>query len=172
MPRVPSVAHIAGHSALFHVYSASFGRVTTKYNKADTLMPSSIVSKVVLLSALAVPALAVSFRTFLVEHPLSSSRTRNIKKQATLSPSCRRSASLDLVNPKHHQAWADSYSIDLSRQEIGYASDEELLARFTKGFFGGWTFAAESNILMILHAFGRQLFPLGFSSRSYQMTQY
>ena len=134
-------------------------------------MPSPIVSGVVLLSALAVPALAVSLRTYLIEHPLSSTRTRTIKTQAALSPSCTRSASLGIVNPKHHQAWTESYSINLSRREIGNASDEDLLARFTRGFFGGWTFAAESNILMLLQAFGLQLFPLHISSRSYQTTQ-
>jgi hypothetical protein len=132
-------------------------------------MPSSIIaSKLVLLSALAVPVVAVSLRTYLIEHPLSSSRTRTIKTQAALSPSCASSSSLGIINPKHHQAWADNYSIRLSRLEIGNASNEELLARFTKGFFGGWTFAAENNILMFLHAFGRQLVPVGFSSRSYR----
>jgi hypothetical protein len=113
-----------------------------------------------------IPAIAVSLRAYLIEHPLPSSRTRTIKTQATLSPSCVPSASLGIVNPKHHQTWTDSFSIKLSRREIGAASDEELLARFTKGFFGGWTFAAENNILMLLHAFGRQLVPVGFSGKS------
>jgi hypothetical protein len=127
-------------------------------------MPLPIASKLVLLSTLTIPAIAVSLRAYLIEHPLPSSRTRTIKTQATLSPSCVPSASLGIVNPKHHQTWTDSFSIKLSRREIGTASDEELLARFTKGFFGGWTFAAENNILMFLHAFGRQLVPVGFSS--------
>jgi hypothetical protein len=130
-------------------------------------MSSAILSKVVLLSTLAAPVVAISLRAYLIEHPLSSSRTRTIKKQATLSPSCASSSSLGIVNPRHHQAWTDNYSIKLSRREIGNASDEELLSRFMKGFFGGWTFAAENNILMFLHTFGRQLVPVGFSSMSY-----
>jgi hypothetical protein len=129
-------------------------------------MPLPIASKLVLLSTLTIPAIAVSLRAYLIDHPLPSSRTRTIKTQATLSPSCVPSASLGIVNPKHHQTWTDSFSIKLSRREIGTASDEELLARFTKGFFGGWTFVAENNILMFLHAFGRQLVPVGFSGRS------
>jgi hypothetical protein len=130
-------------------------------------MPSTIASKLVLVSAFAVPAVAVYLRSYLIEHPLSSSRSRTIKTQATLSPSCAASASLGIVNPKNHQAWTDSYSIKVSRWEIGNASDEELLARFTKGFFGGWIFAAENIILMTLHAFGRKLMPVGFSSPSH-----
>lgn len=130
-------------------------------------MPSPIASKLALLAALAVPTIAVSLRAYLVEHPLSSSRTRTIKTQASLSPSCTYSSSLGIVNPAQHQAWADNFSIKLSRREIGTASDEEILARFTKGFFGGWTFAVENSVLTLLHAFGRQLVPVGFSSRSY-----
>lgn len=121
------------------------------------------------VTALAVPAVAISLRTYLIEHPLSSSRTRTIKTRATLSSSCTPSASLGIVNPKNHQAWTDSYSIRLSGREIGDTSDEELLAKFIEGFFGGWTFAAENNILLILHAFGRQIVPVGFSSRFYEI---
>jgi hypothetical protein len=73
------------------------------------------------------------------------------------------------VNPKNHQAWTDSYSIRLSRREIGNTSDEELLAKFMAGFFGGWTFAVENSIILMLHAFGRQLVPVGFSSRFYEI---
>lgn len=129
-------------------------------------MPPVILSKIALLSTLVVPVVAVSLRTYLIEHPLSSSRTRTIKTQATLSQSCASSSSLGIVNPSHHQAWTDCFSIRLSKREIGNTSDGELLSRFVKGFFGGWTFAAENNILMFLHAFGRQLVPVGFLSRS------
>jgi len=130
-------------------------------------MPLATASKLVLLSTLAVPVVAVGLQAYLIEHPLSSSRTCNIRKHATLSRSCASSSSLSIVNPNHHKAWTDSFSIRLSRRDIGNTSDEELLSKFVKGFFGGWIFAAESSILMFLHAFGRQMMPVSFSSKFY-----
>jgi len=53
-----------------------------------------------------------------------------------------------VVNPRHHWAASDSRSIQLRlpRSKSQY-SDEQILATFVKGFFGGWVFAAEGAVL-------------------------
>jgi hypothetical protein len=132
-------------------------------------MPFPILSKLALFSAVAVPTLTLSLAAYLIEHPLPSSKTRTILSRPTLSSSCTSSSSLRLVNPRNHKAWADSYSIRLSSRDVGEADDEEILAKFVKGYFGGWIFAPENTLLSLLHAFDSQLFPVGFSSKCFSV---
>lgn len=60
-----------------------------------------------------------------------------------------------VVNPRRHKALSDTRSIllrlPLSKREN---SDEQILATFVKGFFGGWVFAPEG---ILLSAFQRNL---------------
>jgi hypothetical protein len=60
-----------------------------------------------------------------------------------------------VVNPRRYKALSDTRSILLrlpsSRRQY---SDEQILATFVKGFFGGWVFAPEG---ILLRAFQRTL---------------
>ncbi|KEF51324.1 uncharacterized protein A1O9_12674 [Exophiala aquamarina CBS 119918] len=53
-----------------------------------------------------------------------------------------------VVNPRRHQVTSDTRSIQfhLPPSKTQY-SDEQILATFVKGFFGGWVFAAEGALL-------------------------
>lgn len=126
-------------------------------------------SKLVFFSFLAIPAAALSISAYLINHPLSSSRTRSIKSTDDLSPSCAVSSSIrSIVNPRNHVSVTDSHTICLSSQELRDMSDEEILARFVKGFFGGWVFAPEKVLLGFLQVFALRLVPVGFSSKRYE----
>jgi len=56
----------------------------------------------------------------------------------------------------------DSRSIFISRKEIWGLRDEEILARFVKGFFGGWVFTPENVLIGGLRMVGRKLVSVGF----------
>jgi len=70
---------------------------------------------------------------------------------------------LSIVNPHNHITDPDSISINLLRSEIGELSDEEILARFLKGFFSGWSFLPERTYLGALGLMGRCLIPVRFT---------
>lgn len=57
-----------------------------------------------------------------------------------------------VVNPRRHKALSDTRSILLrlppSKRQY---SDEQILATFVKGFFGGWVFAPEGALLSAFH---------------------
>lgn len=57
----------------------------------------------------------------------------------------------------------DSRSIKLLERDICGLSDEEILARFVKGFFGGWVFAPERGIIGVFEMMGRPMVPMAFS---------
>src|ERR1700709_710246 len=103
-------------------------------------MPALATPRIFLLGALAIPATSLFLTSYLYNHPLSASKSRTITSTNSLSKSCAASPSLQIINPRNHQTVQDTRSIFLSKQEIGELSDEEILARFTKGFFGGWIF--------------------------------
>ena len=129
-------------------------------------MSTSIThSRLFLLSALSLPATVLLLKTYLHNNPLPASRTRNITITDTLSPTSVLSASLKIVNPKNHSFLADSRSIRLLAQDIGKLSDEEILARFLKGFFGGWIFTPERGLIGFLKGVGRNFIPVKFSSQ-------
>jgi hypothetical protein len=120
-----------------------------------------------LLSSLALPATALLITTYLYNSPLSIQKTRTIKTSTTLSATCTTSHSLHhLVNPRNHISATDSRRIVLSRAEIGNLSDEEILARFLRGFYGGWIFAPEKALIGVLRVFGRKLIAVHFTGRS------
>jgi hypothetical protein len=58
----------------------------------------------------------------------------------------------------------DYRSIILSKAEIKNLSDEEILARFLKGFFGGWIFTPEITLIATLRGIGLPFIPAGYSS--------
>jgi len=132
------------------------------------MAPPILTRRIILLSSLVIPAGALLFTSYLYNHPLPASKTRTIQTTDSLSQSCASSLSVrNVVNPRNHKSMMDSRSIRLSKKEIGDLSDEEILARFFKGFFGGWVFAPEQNLLSFFGLFGVKVFPVGFSSQRY-----
>lgn len=77
------------------------------------------------------------------------------------------------MNPLSHVITSDSRSITLlksdiekSRKENGKKvelGDEELLARFVEGFFGGWSFTPERSLLSLISKLGRKFIPVGYT---------
>jgi hypothetical protein len=154
---------------ILQIYAPSFPPISLHQAWGSFIQSMTIrlFPRLILLSALAVPATALSLKLYLVNHPLSSSKTRSIRSTDSILPSGASSQALrSIVNPRHHIAWTNSHSIILSRSEVGDASDEEILARLVKGFFGGWIFTPEKNLLDLLHALGIPFQDAGFSSKS------
>jgi hypothetical protein len=108
---------------------------------------------------------ALLLTTYLYNAPLSRSKTRTIHISENLTPSTLSSNSLNsIVNPRHHKLITDSRSIILSKAETKNLSDEEILARFLKGFFGGWIFTPEITLIATLRGMGLPFIPVGYSS--------
>lgn len=128
-------------------------------------MPS--LPRTPILVLISLPVASASFlAAYFYYRPLPLTTSPNITATRTLSPSCTAkmtSKSLSIVNPHNHIADPDSISINLLRSEIGELSDEEILARFLKGFFGGWSFVPERIFLGALGLMGRSLNRVGFS---------
>ncbi|KAG0645644.1 hypothetical protein D0Z07_8610 [Hyphodiscus hymeniophilus] len=121
-------------------------------------------NKFFLASALSLPATAILVKLFLHNHPLSSFRTRTIESTETLSPTSATSFSIhNLVDPNNHLGIVDSRSIRLLKSQVGSYPVEEILARFLKGFFGGWVFTPERLLIASLNGIGMKFIPVQFS---------
>lgn len=124
-----------------------------------------MIRSILVIPAVCAPVAALGVTAYLYNHPLSTSRTATIKSYDCLSPSCASSKALRFhVNPKSHMAVTDSYSIRLSKTDLRGRSDEEILASFTRGFFGGWVFTPERSLFACLRLFGIKFIPIHFSS--------
>lgn len=106
--------------------------------------------------------------------PLSSlsALARSLTYSTTPGPSLRASRTNQLINPRGHCITEDGYIYhvgvgtgardkasspgdgSVGRSSIADLSDEALLARFTRGFFGGTVFWPESLVLRALAACG------------------
>jgi hypothetical protein len=78
--------------------------------------------------------------------------TRQILSSASVPDSLRRSKAASITNPKGHVTVDDTRSITVNLP--AHLTDEAILARFVRGFFGGHVFAPERGILQ---AVGREL---------------
>lgn len=117
-----------------------------------------------LLAAVALPATTLTLlATYLHNNPLPATKSRTIKVINSTPPSHLTSPSRKIVNPRDYQGLQDTRSIFLAEREIGKLSDEEILARFAKGYFGGWVFAVELGMCGVAHVFGTQLIRTGYS---------
>lgn len=60
------------------------------------------------------------------------------------TPGHEESLAFTLLNPKKYPTEQDCFSLRISKRHLRAGlSDEEILARFTRGFFGGWIFTPE-----------------------------
>jgi hypothetical protein len=118
-----------------------------------------------LLTTLALPTTALLLTTYLY-NPLSK-KTLTIRTSETLSPTASTSRSLhQIINPRHHISATDSRLITLSKTEIGNLTDEEILSRFLRGFFGGWVFWPERGVISVFGMLGRKMIAVRFSGTS------
>ncbi|OCL13602.1 hypothetical protein AOQ84DRAFT_359619 [Glonium stellatum] len=129
-------------------------------------LPSLSISHTLLLTSFLLPSSVLLVKTYFRNHPLPASLTSKIQiSESIFSPSSSFPFhSIDIVNPRHHITITDTRTIHLSRTEVSNISDEEILARFTKGFFSGWIFTPERHLLAGLSMFGMKLVPVGFSA--------
>jgi len=129
--------------------------------------------------SITVPATGILIATYLYNRPLGLPKSRTIS--TTYDPSSSFSIfprSLEIVNPRNHQARFDTRSITLLKSEFArkesdkskYISDEEILASFVKGFFGGWSFTPERGMLAMLRNMGRKFIEAKFSKISPRKT--
>ncbi|KAH8769412.1 hypothetical protein F5882DRAFT_184096 [Hyaloscypha sp. PMI_1271] len=116
--------------------------------------------------SLALPAAgALLLSTYLYNYPLSASKSRTIKTSSSLSPTSSSAPSLKIINPRAYpqNSFTDSCLITLSKSEVRNLTDEEILARFLGGFFGGWIFMPEKGIISLFRLFGRPMIAVGFT---------
>lgn len=105
-----------------------------------------------LLTTLIAPATAVGLYAFIINRRIASVKRSLITSSESIPDSFSSSHSVRaVVNPNHHVSLKDTrgLTITLSDQNASL-SDEQVLARFLKGFFGGYVFAPEAFILQRL----------------------
>jgi hypothetical protein len=56
----------------------------------------------------------------------------------------------ELVNPRLHPESHDAHMATLQHHGISRLTDQQLLSRLVKGFFGGWVFAPEAKVLAFM----------------------
>jgi hypothetical protein len=57
------------------------------------------------------------------------------------------SSSFQFVNPRHHVPGTDTVSQTFPESAVAGLSDEQVLALFSRGFFGGFIFGIERTVL-------------------------
>jgi hypothetical protein len=130
--------------------------------------PSRLFTQRIIIAGL-IPVLLSATTIYLNHRLLPASKTKSIKIFTALSPSIASSYSLRIVNPKNHAIFSDSRSITLSKKEVGSLTDEEILARFVRGFFEGWVFTPERWLIGGLGMLGRKLVFMSFEGESYRI---
>ena len=73
------------------------------------------------------------------------------------------SAAYSLVNPRNHVVGSDCVSQRIPAGAVKGLNDEEILALFTSGFFGGFIFRLESWVLNLL---GARILPARYTGKS------
>ncbi|OQE44095.1 hypothetical protein PENCOP_c002G08837 [Penicillium coprophilum] len=69
---------------------------------------------------------------------------RNMEFTWQATPGHSKSFPLSVLNPKHYPVDQESYSLRIPAKNLPHGiTDEEVLARFSKGVFGGWIFTPE-----------------------------
>ncbi|KAJ4391116.1 hypothetical protein N0V93_004731 [Gnomoniopsis smithogilvyi] len=70
--------------------------------------------------------------------------SHNFDFSYSATPGHENSLAFNLLNPKRYPTEQDRFSLRIPKRDLRTGiSDEEILARFTKGFFGGWVFTPE-----------------------------
>jgi len=99
-------------------------------------------------ASLSITAVAAGSYSYCVYQSLKATLPLHITSSKTIPQSLEDSATKKIiVNPDNHDCLDDSREARLVLDRA--LSDEQILAHFVKGFFGGWTFAPERIILRI-----------------------
>lgn len=69
--------------------------------------------------------------------------SRNYHFSYSATPGHERSLALTLLNPREYRTEQDRFSVCLAGGAAARLSEGEIVARFTRGFFGGWVFSPE-----------------------------
>lgn len=70
--------------------------------------------------------------------------SRNFDFSYSATPGHENSLAFTLLNPKRYPTEQDSFSLRIPKRDLRAGiSDDEILARFARGFFGGWVFTLE-----------------------------
>lgn len=78
--------------------------------------------------------------------------SRNFHFAYCATPGHEDSLAFTLLNPNKCPTEQDKFSLSILRRDLRAGiSDEEVLARFTKGFFGGWIFTPERWFFSLTH---------------------
>lgn len=104
----------------------------------------------------AVPISYYTYHYVLPPFNPTSLRARQFREGRYFPKSFEKSYTLTrLVNPRGHleNSMTDSRSVLLSNNEVKNLRDEQILAKFTAGFFGGWAFLPESVGMWALRRF-------------------
>lgn len=80
--------------------------------------------------------------------------SRNYLFSHRASPGHDRSLALTLLNPKGYRTEQDRFSVCLEGAAVAGLSEGEIVARFTRGFFGGWVFTPERWIFTLMRYSG------------------
>jgi hypothetical protein len=106
----------------------------------------------VLFASTAVACATASIYTARCYSQISTISTTQISSSDQVPPEFKKSKAAEITNPNKHIALDDTRRITIKLP--GPLSDEEILARFVKGFFGGWWFSPERAAL---RGFGKVL---------------
>lgn len=78
--------------------------------------------------------------------------SRNFHFTYCATPGHADSLAFTLLNPRKYPTEQDNFSLWISKRDLRAGiSDEEILARFTRGFFGGWIFTPERWFFLLTH---------------------
>jgi hypothetical protein len=95
-------------------------------------------------TAVALAATGV-YNLLLVQNAISAVPTNQITGHDRIPDALVKSTAVKITNPHNHASIQDTRFLTLRVAKS--LSDEEILARFVKGFFGGYVFGPERNIL-------------------------
>jgi hypothetical protein len=122
----------------------------------------------ILITSTAVACATASIYTARCYSQISTISTRQISSSDQVPLEFKNSKAAEITNPNKHIAINDSRRITIKLP--GPLSDEEILARYVKGFFGGWWFGPERAALRklgkVLVNFQRELHSLYVHCRS------
>jgi len=152
------ISYLKTHSQHKRNFSYLFeGNISFQILELKDKMPPKPFTLLLLIPA---ATTGVLLTTYLYSRPFAEFKSKTYKTSSSLSPSTLASKSLSIVNPRKHIQATDSRSVTIPSN----LTDEELLARFTKGYFNGWVFTPEKSIFAVLGLFGRHFIKVGFSS--------
>ena len=94
---------------------------------------------------------ALGYYLFQAHRQISAVPTSKITVADAVPPSFLRSKAFSIVNPRGYAGSNDTRSVVIELpQSKASESDEQILANFVEGFFGGWVFAPERLMLQAL----------------------